>query len=144
MSMKQLLFILFFLVAMIDIYAQSDSIKMRINSVVFEDSSEYEIIDPVETIPEFPGGQDSMRIFIQRNNNWSVGQETIVGRVFIAIVAEKDGIISNIEIIRGLHETCDNEAKRIISLMPRWKPGEQMGIPVRTKMIVPITFNGMK
>ena len=142
--MRPIVIILIFLTVSIQSIAQTDSLRISIDSIELDQKGNVEIIDPIETMPEFPAGQDSLRTFIERNNNWQVGRETIVGTVYIAFVVEKDGRVTNIEIVRGLSETCDKEAKRIISLMPNWKPGEQMGIPVRTKMIVPIAFDGMK
>src|SRR5690606_22784820 len=129
-SMRLQIIILTLLTASVQLNTQTDSLIIAIDSIAPEQTGEVEIIDPVETMPEFPGGQDSLRTFIERNNTWQVRRETIVGRVYIAFVVEKDGSITNIEIMRGLNETCNNEAKRIISLMPKWKPGEQMGIPV--------------
>ncbi len=139
--MRELFTILMLLIASIQLNAQSDS---QSDSIISEQSENIELICPIETMPEFPGGQDSLQTFIKRNNDWQVGKEIIVGIVYIAFVVEKDGNITNIEIVRGLNDICDNEAKRIISLMPTWKPGKQMGIPVRTKMIVPIVFDGIK
>lgn len=142
--MRKVLILLSFITVSIQLNAQTDSLRILDDSIAFEQTGEVEIIDPIETMPEFPGGQDSLRAFIDRNNSWQVGQLTIVGRVYVAFVVEKDGSITNIEIMRGLNESCDKEAKRIIGLMPNFKPGEQMGIPVRMKMIVPITLDGVK
>lgn len=128
----------------IGLYAQDDSLNIPVDSATTKQSEILEIICPVETIPEFPGGVDSLRMFIERNNNWRVGRATIVGKVFIGFIIEEDGSISNIEVMKSLNKECDDEAKRIISIMPKWKPGELQGNPVRTKMIWPITFDGMK
>lgn len=94
--------------------------------------------------PEFPGGYDSLYAFIERNNNWRVGQETIVGKVFVEFIVEKDGTVTNIKVIKGLNESCDIEAKRLVSILPKFKPGEQSGIPVKMRMVLPITFDGLK
>jgi periplasmic protein TonB len=142
--MRHLITILTFLTVSIQVSGQSESLGIPVDSIAPWQTGNYELIDPFETMPEFPGGQDSLRTFIEQNNNWRAGQETIVGKVYIAFVVEKDGSITNIEILRGLSQTCDKEAKRIIGMMPNWKPGEQMGVPVRVKMIVPIIFDGMR
>lgn len=142
--MRQLLIILVFISLTNELSAQTDSLTILLDSIAPEQTDESVMIDPVETMPEFPGGKDSLRTFIERNNNWQVGQLTIVGKVFVGFVVEQDGSITNIEIIRGLYETCDTEAKRIVGLMPNWKPAELQGKPVRIKMILPITFDGMK
>jgi len=142
--MERLLTIFIFFTSIFHLHAQSDSLEITIDSIEPIQVGDVEFIDPIEIWPEFPGGKDSLRNFIDQNNKWQVGNETIVGKVYVAFVVEIDGSISNIEIMRGLHATCDKEAKRIISLMPNWKPGKQMGITVRTRMIIPITFDGMK
>ena len=97
-----------------------------------------------EILPQFTGGNQALRSFIEQNNNWKVGQETIVGKVFVEFMVETDGSVSNIQVIKGLEERCDEEAKRIVSTFPKFKPGEKSGVPTRMKMVVPITFDGLK
>lgn len=144
LSMRQLITLTLVFIGL-ELNAQTDSLEVLIDSIPTDTTERLtEIIDPVETMPVFPGGQDSLRTFIATNNNWTVGQETITGRVYIAFVVEADGSITNIEIMRGLHPTCDEEAKRIVKMMPKWKPGEFRGTPVRTKVVLPITFDGLK
>jgi len=142
--MRQLLTILTLLTFSQQLNAQTDSLSIPFDSTSSELTEQEELIYPIETMPQFPGGQDSLRVFIEQNNNWKVTDETISGKVFISFVVELDGSVSNIEILRGLHPTCDEEARRIISLLPKWKPGEQLGTPVRTKLVLPITFDGLK
>ena len=62
------------------------------------------------------------------------------GRVYLEFIVEKDGSLSNIKVLRGVSKSIDREAKRIVRLMPNWKPGESQGKIVRTKMRLPITF----
>lgn len=140
--MKLLIATFFLVTVTLDLNAQSDSLKF--DSMEEEQTGSYELVDPIETMPKFPGGMDSLKVFVERNNNWQVGQETILGIVYVGFVVELDGSITNIEIMKGLHESCDVEAVRIINLMPKWKPAELQGKPIRKKMIVPITFDGMK
>lgn len=142
--MKKLFFILSLIILTIQLNAQTDSLTINIDSLAVKQTEAYEVIDPIEPMPKFPGDQDSLRTFIERNNNWRVGKETIVGKVFVGFVVEQDGSITNIEILKGLHKACDTEAKRIVSLMPNWKPAEIQGKPIRSKMMLPITFDGMK
>ena len=95
-------------------------------------------------LPQFPGGNQALRSFIEQNNKWSVGRKTIVGKVFVEFMVEIDGSVSNIQVLKSLEERCDEEAKRILSSFPKFKPGEKLGIPTRMKMVVPITFDGLK
>jgi len=64
----------------------------------------------------------------------------IEGRVFVQFIIEKDGSISQVEVIRGISESCDAEAIKVVSSAPAWKPGKQRGVPVRVKMALPISF----
>ncbi len=64
----------------------------------------------------------------------------IQGKVFVQFVVEKDGYISQVKIVRGIGESCDNEALRVVSSAPAWNPGKQRGKPVRVKMVLPISF----
>jgi len=56
-------------------------------------------------------------------------------------VVETDGSISNVEVFRPVFPSLDAEAVRVLSAMPKWKPGMQSGKVVRVKYTVPISFN---
>ncbi len=142
--MKNFLGFLTSLLLINHVYGQSNIPEIQFDSIATKSNETELIIDPVETMPEFPGGLDSLKAFINRNNNWKVGKDTIVGKVFVEFIVEVDGSITNTQVLRGLNELCDNEAMRIVSIMPKWKPGLLMGNPIQTKMIIPILFNGMK
>ena len=65
----------------------------------------------------------------------------IEGVVFITFVIEIDGSISNIKVLRGIGGGCDDEAVRVIRLMPKWTPGKQNGKEVRVQFNMPIKFS---
>ena len=67
-------------------------------------------------------------------------QEGIQGRILCSFVVGEDGAISNIEVVEGLDPELDNEAIRVLGLMPRWIPGENKGIKVNVKCLLPIDF----
>ena len=62
------------------------------------------------------------------------------GRVIVQFVVDKDGSISNPEVVRGVDAYLDKEAIRVISSMPKWRPGVQNGKKVRVKYTVPVVF----
>jgi protein TonB len=64
----------------------------------------------------------------------------IQGTVYMSFVVEKDGSISDVKILRGVNTYLDNEAKRVISSMPRWSPGQQNGHPVRVQYMLPVQY----
>ena len=64
----------------------------------------------------------------------------IQGRVVVSFVINKDGSTSDYQIAKSVDPYLDKEALRVLSLMPKWKPGKQRGVPVRVKYIVPVSF----
>jgi len=96
----------------------------------------------VEKMPEFPGGEEKMFNFIRKNLRYSAEmlESGIQGRVICRLVIEKNGRISNVEVLKSLSPACDKEAVRVIKLMPKWIPGEQDGKKVRVNYILPVLF----
>lgn len=96
----------------------------------------------VEQMPEFPGGEDSLRIFIRRTIKYPdlARESSVEGTVYINFIIEKDGSVSNPKILRGIGSGCDEEAIRVIKLMPKWIPGKQYGKTVRVQYNLPIKF----
>lgn len=66
------------------------------------------------------------------------------GRVFVQFVVAKDGSLQNIEVIKGIGSGCDEEAIRILTLSPNWKPAKQRGKPVKQRIVLPIFFKMYK
>ena len=64
----------------------------------------------------------------------------IHGTVYVNFVVEPDGSISNISVGRGIGGGCDEEAVRVVKMMPKWKPGRQRGKAVRVSFNLPIHF----
>lgn len=64
----------------------------------------------------------------------------ITGRVVVSVVIKKDGSIGEPKIIRSIHPLFDNEALRVISSMPKWRPGSQRGKHVEVTYSIPILF----
>ena len=96
----------------------------------------------VEEMPEFPGGQDSLNAFLSREIVYpKVALENgIKGTVLVEFVVEKDGRVTNGKVKVPLFPECDEEALRGVMSMPKWKPGKNMGKPVRCYFQIPITF----
>lgn len=102
---------------------------------------------PIESVAQFPGGQDSLRRYIERKKQWVTGQKTIVGKVHIQFNVNEDGKISDIQILKGMSEICepcDKEAIRLIENLPDWIPAKLNGRPVRSRVAVAIPFNWPK
>ena len=99
----------------------------------------YQIVDEM---PEYLGGVEAMMKYVSENVQYpqEAKDKDIAGRVFISFVVEKDGSVSNVEVKRGIGGGCDEEAVRVISAMPKWKPGIKDGKPVRVSYMMPIVF----
>lgn len=101
-----------------------------------------EVFVVVEEQPEFPGGQSAMTKFLYDNIRYPIiAQENgIQGRVICNFVVERDGSITDVQVVRGVDPSLDKEAVRVIGQMPRWKPGKQRGAPVRVRFTLPVVF----
>ncbi len=101
-----------------------------------------EIFVVVENQPEFPGGNTAMMKFLSDNIKYPViAQENgIQGRVICNFVVERDGSITDVQVVRGVDPSLDKEAVRVIQQMPRWKPGKQRGQAVRVRFTLPAVF----
>jgi len=106
------------------------------------DAAEEELIMIVEKTPEYPGGDEARLKFIQDNFVYpeEAKEKQIEGTVYVGFTVEKDGSISDIKVLRGIGGGCDEEAVRIISMMPNWKPAQQRGKEVRVIYSMPIRF----
>lgn len=92
----------------------------------------------VDKSPEYIGGQKEMYKFISEYINEAVA--TKKGKVNLRFVIEKDGSIGDVEIMRSLCPACDEEAKRVIKLMPKWNPGQVNYRNARCYYHMPIVF----
>ena len=101
-----------------------------------------EVSSDPDTPATFPGGEFKMVEYLRDNLKYpeSAKKKGIEGKVYIQFVVEKDGSIADVKVMRGVCEELDAEAVRVIKAMPKWKPGEQEGKPVRTTMMLPINF----
>ena len=96
-----------------------------------------------EEMPKFEGGDlTKVRAWVQKNFRYPVvAQENgIQGRVVLAFVIEKDGTLSNIEVLLTPDSSLSDEAVRILKTSPKWTPGKQRNVPVRVKFTLPIEF----
>lgn len=107
-----------------------------------EASDEVPVFQVVEEMPEFPGGMGECLKFLGKNIKYPVEAQKagVQGKVIVQFVVEKDGNIANPKVVRSIDPDLDGEAIRVISIMPKWKPGMQKGQPVRVKYTVPVTF----
>jgi len=104
--------------------------------------SEYDCVRFIEDEPEFPGGDSSRSAFITNNLQYpdTAKMYHVEGVVYASFIVEKDGSLSSFNILRGLGWGCDEEAIRVLKLMPKWRPATRRGEIVRVQMNMPIRF----
>jgi protein TonB len=109
---------------------------------VAEESDDDKVFMAVEQTAEFPGGMAAMYKFLNKNQKYppSARRMGIEGKVFVKFIVDREGAISNIEIMKGINADLDKEAVRLIKLMPPWKPGKQNGRAVKSQFVLPINF----
>lgn len=103
---------------------------------------ENKVFDVVEQMPSFPGGQSALMQYLANNIKYPVvAQENgVQGRVVVSFVVERDGSITDVQVVRSVDPSLDREAQRVVKSMPRWIPGKQNGQAVRVKYNVPVSF----
>jgi TonB family protein len=96
----------------------------------------------VEKMPSYPGGDDARIAFLVKNIKYpeQAKKNGIQGKVFVSFIVEADGSITDVKVLRGIGGGCDEEATRVIKMMPKWNPGTDKGKPVRVQFNLPIKF----
>jgi len=96
----------------------------------------------LDAMPEFPGGESAYNAFIKRTLHYPLNarrnhtQET----VFLSFVIEKDGHLTNVQVVQGVSNNLNREALRVIKSYPKWKPAIYKGHPVRIRYYMPVRF----
>ena len=106
---------------------------------VFREVYDYDFVD---VQPSFPGGDSEMVKYINKNRVYpqEAYEKGIKGRVIYSFIVNTDGSISEIALLRGVEESLNREALRLISEMPRWKAGRMGGTPVPVYCVLTIPF----
>jgi TonB family protein len=142
-----MIMVLFFSISVVpDLIAQETTKpekKQKESTLVEQSSQNEEVFVVVEDMPQYPGGEEARIKFMIENIKYpeEARKKGVEGTVYVTFVIEKDGTINSIKILRGIGSGCDEEAIRVISLMPKWKPGMQDGKTVRFQFNMPIKFS---
>ncbi len=128
--MKTILAFCLILAGFTKLYSQDDSPNISPNDKVFT---------IVQQQPKFPG--DINRWLLDHiNYPQQAKMDNIQGTVYVSFIVEEDGSVSNVKVLRGVDNNLDNEALRVVNMMPRWTPGMQNGHMVRVQYNLPIRF----
>ncbi|HOZ29596.1 MAG TPA: energy transducer TonB [Bacteroidales bacterium] len=125
----------------------NENTKTNINIVQSFEVEVEEEVEPiafavVEDKPLFPGGDAALMKFIADNTKYpEIAKENgIQGRVFIQFVIDKNGNVTKVQVAKGVDPYLDEEALRVVKMLPNWTPGKQRGKPVPVTFVVPINF----
>jgi TonB family protein len=107
-----------------------------------EELGNTKVFSVVEEQPEFPGGIKEMYRFLGENIKYPerASKAYVSGRVFLSFIVTEKGEMADIQVLKGIGFGCDEEAVRVLSKFPTWKPGKQNGNPVNVRYNLPINF----
>ena len=96
----------------------------------------------VSDMPQFPGGAVAFLKWLNANLKYPANAQKakIEGKVVAQFLVNEDGSITDIKLTKKLHPQCDNEALRVLKMMPHWTPGIENNKPCRTRVCIPIVF----
>ncbi|MDE6278927.1 MAG: energy transducer TonB [Paramuribaculum sp.] len=137
------IFSIYILLAAIPGYSQfKRTVACKVSTSSGTTSLSAYLYEEVDEPPTFPGGDSEMIKYINTNRRYPAKAyaDGIEGRVLCSFIVMPDGEIHNIEVIRGVEKTLNEEAVRLISEMPDWVPGKVEGEKVATLCILPIAF----
>ena len=126
---------------------QSDQLFTEVEKILTEQNAalsakQNQPYTVVEQMPEFPGGEEALKIYIADNLKYPVIaiENGIYGQVYVQFVIDNEGNVTHVNINRGVDPSLDNEAMRIVNSMPKWIPGKQNGKIVNVIYNLPINF----
>lgn len=104
----------------------------------------YNYVSPdffAEIDPQYPGGITEMKKFIQSNIRYPHKDVSVEGRVYVTMIIDTNGRVTDPRVVRGISEECDQEALRLVRSMPNWIPAQDNGKVVAARVRLPITFD---
>lgn len=128
--------------AQVDVKNEDVQVVSQVQEEVKEEEAPVEVFVVVEEMPTFPGGEIALMKFINSNIIYPdiAKENNIQGRVILKFCVTYKGTVDQVTILKGVDPALDNEAIRVIKMLPAWKPGKQGGKPVNVWYNVPVTF----
>ena len=128
--------------AQVEVKNEEVTVVEEVQEEVKEEEAPTEVFVVVEEMPAFPGGDKALMDFIYANIQYPeiAKENNIQGRVILRFCVTYKGGVDQVQIIRGVDKALDDEAVRVIKMLPAWKPGKQGGKPVNVWYSVPVTF----
>ena len=128
--------------AQVEVKNEEVQVVTEVREEVKEEEAPTEVFVVVEEMPSFPGGDAELMKFINGNIVYPeiAKENNIQGRVILRFCVTYKGLVDQVQILKGVDPALDNEAIRVIKMLPGWKPGKQGGKPVNVWYSVPVTF----
>lgn len=122
--------------------AERDTSVSRMSVRTVEQAEERKIFTVVEQMPVFPGGENEMYRFLGKSIRYPIEAKDVgaSGVVYVTFLVEKDGSLTDVKVLRGVHPSLDAEAVRVVSMMPAWEPGRHQGEVCCVQFNLPIRF----
>ncbi|MCZ8167702.1 MAG: energy transducer TonB [Flavobacterium sp.] len=115
------------------------TIPAETESAVKNEDYVYNVAE-IDVKPEFPGGLEKLYLYLKKN--FKVPNiKDLKGKVFVTFIVEKNGKLSNINVLRDIGHGTKEEALRVLRNCPNWKPGIYQGKNVRVQYTIPINVN---
>jgi protein TonB len=110
--------------------------------IIAEPIEKQETFITAEEMPSYPGGNAERQKFLAEAIQYpsQAVENGIQGTVYVQFVIDSKGNITEVKIMRGIGGGCDEEALRVIKMMPQWHPGKQNGKSVRVLYNMPVSF----
>ncbi len=102
------------------------------------------IFEVVEQMPEYPGGMDALKKYLESKVAESSVKGKAAGLVTIGFTVTENGKVTDVKVLESDRESLNKEAERIVREMPNWIPGRQRGVPVPVKYSVPVRFGTIR
>ena len=96
-----------------------------------------------EVMPLFPGGDAGILKFLKEHIRYPsrARANRTEGMVVVSFIVDRNGSLTNIKVVRGIGNGCEEEAIRVLGTMPKWSPGKVKGKDVRVQMNLPVKFD---
>ena len=107
-----------------------------------QNNAKGEVFLEAEVMPEYPGGMAALATFLGENIVYpeAAKSSSTEGKVIISFVIDKDGSVTDVNADNGIGNGCDEEAVRVVSIMPDWTPGYIKGEAVKVSFKLPVMF----
>jgi len=120
----------------------TDSIKIKKQFIADSIKHSSQIYTKGDINPSFPGGDNALQRYIKENMQYPTRdrEDNTQGKALVRFVVEKDGGISNVNVLRAPSTTMSMEAERLVKNMPKWTPGIVSGRVSRVQFTIAVNF----